>query len=157
IQDKLDARAHAFPTDEDVVRFLREHPEWEAGDLRGTLADVEHNRSTQNASDLQLDLASNWSPEVDLVLKEGILACGIKGSGKTGVIARIIEQIIQVAAYLERRGIPMVIFDKEGDLESLLAILPNGRVVDAEHWYSAEEIITERSQVIVNLHAWAKS
>lgn len=106
---------------------------------------------------MQLDLASNFLPDINMVLKEGIFATGVKGSGKTGVLARIIEQIARVAALVERRGIPLVIFDKEGDLQSLLAMLPNGCIADADHWYTAEQIITGRLQVVVNLQAWLKA
>ena len=96
---------------------------------------------------LALSLAPRrFLPDVNIVLREGIFACGCKGSGKTGVLAKIIEQIMLVAERLDpaRRGIPGVVFDKEGDLESLLEVLPNGRLADQEHWYSAAEIITGR-------------
>jgi hypothetical protein len=106
---------------------------------------------------LRLDLASNFLPDINMVLKEGIFATGVKGSGKTGVLARIIEQIVRVAASVERRGIPLVVFDKEGDLQSLLEIFPNGCIADADHWYTAEQIVTGRLQVIVNLQAWLKA
>ncbi len=107
---------------------------------------------------LALSLAPHFLPDVNIVLREGIFACGCKGSGKTGVLAKIIEQIMLIAAQFDpaRRGIPGVVFDKEGDLESLLEVLPNGRIADQEHWYSAAEIITGRLQVVVNLQAWLK-
>jgi len=104
-----------------------------------------------------LDLASNFQPDINMILKEGIFATGVKGSGKTGVLARIIEQIVRVASRVERRGIPLVVFDKEGDLQSLLEVFPNGCIADADHWYTAEQIITGRLQVIVNLQAWLKA
>lgn len=107
---------------------------------------------------LALSLAPHFLPDVNIVLREGIFACGCKGSGKTGVLAKIIEQIMLIAAQFDpaRRGIPGVVFDKEGDLESLLEVLPNGSIADQEHWYSAAEIITGRLQVVVNLQAWLK-
>ena len=37
---------------------------------------------------LALSLAPQFRPDVDLVLREGIFACGCKGSGKTGVLAQ---------------------------------------------------------------------
>lgn len=108
---------------------------------------------------LRLDLSPNFHPDINTILREGIFACGVKGSGKTGVLARIIEQIALVSAQLDPDGlgIPFVVFDKEGDLEPLLTLLPNGRVVDREHWYSAEDIITQRLQVVVNLQSWLKA
>jgi hypothetical protein len=106
---------------------------------------------------MQLDLASNFQPDINMILKEGIFATGVKGSGKTGVLARIIEQIVRVASKVERRGIPLVVFDKEGDLQSLLEVFPNGCIADADHWYTAEQIVTGRLQVIVNLQAWLKA
>ncbi|MGH2507344.1 MAG: hypothetical protein ACRDHZ_08055, partial [Ktedonobacteraceae bacterium] len=108
---------------------------------------------------LVLSLAPNFRPDINMVLREGIFACGVKGSGKTGVLARIIEQITLIAARFDpaHLGIPLVVFDKEGDLESLLSILPNGCIADMEHWYTAEEIITQRLQVVVNLQAWLKA
>jgi len=107
---------------------------------------------------LALALAPQFRPDVDLVLREGIFACGCKGSGKTGVLARIIEQIMHIAEQIDpaRRGIPGVVLDKEGDLLSLLEVLPNGCIADQQHWYSAAEIIEQRLQVVVNLQAWLK-
>src|SRR5258708_17375527 len=107
---------------------------------------------------LALGLAPQFRPDVDLVLREGIFACGCKGSGKTGVLARIIEQIMRIAEQIDpaRRGIPGVVLDKEGDLLSLLEVLPNGCIADQQHWYSAAEIIEQRLQVVVKLQAWLK-
>jgi Mn-dependent DtxR family transcriptional regulator len=107
---------------------------------------------------LALSLAPGFRPDVNLVLREGIFACGCKGSGKTGVLAKIIEQIMRIAEQVDpaRRGIPGVVFDKEGDLLSLLEVLPNGCLADQQHWYSAAEIIEYRLQVVVNLQAWLK-
>ncbi|MEO9028344.1 MAG: hypothetical protein ABI413_05980, partial [Ktedonobacteraceae bacterium] len=108
---------------------------------------------------LVLDLAPHFRPDINMVLREGIFACGVKGSGKTGVLAKIIEQITLIAAQFDpaHLGIPLVVFDKEGDLESLGTIFPNGRIADLEHWYTAEEILTQRLQVVVNLQAWLKA
>jgi len=107
---------------------------------------------------LALSLAPRFLPDVNIVLREGIFACGCKGSGKTGVLAKIIEQIMLIASQLDPagRGIPGVVFDKEGDLESLLEVLPNGRLADQQHWYSAADIIEQRLQVVVNLQDWIK-
>jgi hypothetical protein len=107
---------------------------------------------------LALSLAPRFRPDVNLALREGIFGSGCKGSGKTGVLAKIIEQIMLIAEQLDpaRRGLPGVVFDKEGDLLSLLEVLPNGCIADQEHWYSAAEIITGRLQVVVNLQAWLK-
>ena len=55
-----------------------------------------------------------------------------------------------------RRGIPGVVLNKEGDLLSLLEVIPNGCIADQQHWYSAAEIIEQRLQVVVNLQAWLK-
>lgn len=108
---------------------------------------------------LVLYLGPNFLPDINMIVREGIFACGVKGSGKTGVLAKIIEQIALISARLDplKRGIPLVVFDKEGDLESLLEILPNGHSADPEHWYTAEKIITGRLQVVVNLQAWLKA
>lgn len=108
---------------------------------------------------LVLHLAPNFHPDMNMVLREGIFACGVKGSGKTGVMAKIVEQITLIAGRFDpaRLGIPLVVFDKEGDLESLATIFPNGCIADVEHWYTAEEILTQRLQVVVNLQAWLKA
>lgn len=110
-------------------------------------------------SHLRLHLAPNFQPDINMVLREGIFACGVKGSGKTGVMAKIVEQITLIAARFdpEHLGVPLVVFDKEGDLESLASIFPNGCIADQEHWYTAEDILTQRLQVVVNLQAWLKA
>ncbi len=95
-----------------------------------------------------LDLGPLFKPDVNVVLEEGIFCSGMKGSGKTSVLARVSEQI---ARYHESR---QVVFDSEGDLQSLVTAWNNGRIVDAHHWYTAEEIITQRLQVVVNLQSW---
>jgi len=128
--------------------------------------DQAHNEATDDATlvsvskdpRLALSLAPYLRPDVNIVLREGIFGCGCKGSGKTGVLAKIIEQITLIAKELDptRRGIPGVVFDKEGDLLPLMETLPNGRIADQEHWYSAADIIENRLQVIVNLQAWIK-
>ena len=98
---------------------------------------------------LQLSLASSFRPDVNVVLREGIFCCGVKNSGKTGILARIIEQI-------SRFPIPMIVFDKEGDLESLVSVMTNGRIADRTHWYSVEDIYTHHLQVVVNLQDWLR-
>ena len=160
-----------------IDRALGRHPESELASAEATADDTVvvpeagSENQAQNAADasamviyaardprLALSLAPGFRPDVDLVLREGIFACGCKGSGKTGVLAKIIEQIMRIAEQVDpaRRGIPGVVFDKEGDLLSLLEVLPNGCLADQQHWYSAAEIIEYRLQVVVNLQAWLK-
>ena len=107
---------------------------------------------------LALCLAPDFLPDVNILLREGIFACGWPGSVKTDVLAAIIEQIMLIAEQVDPagRGIPGVVFDKDGDLLSLLEVLPNGRIADQQHWFDAAEIIKHRLQVIVNLQAWPK-
>jgi hypothetical protein len=157
-------------SDEDLAAYLRANgldEEVITDYLGGPVADPPKTNDQQKVisvgryagSDpkMQLDLADNFLPDINTILREGIFATGVKGSGKTGVLARIIEEIARVAALIERRGIPFVVFDKEGDLQSLLEVLPNGCIADADHWYTAEQIVTGRLQVVVNLQAWLKA
>lgn len=94
-----------------------------------------------------LYLGPNFMPDTNMFLEQGIFCCGMKRSGKTSVLALIIEQI-------GRFETPLCVYDKEGDLQSLLDVLPRGVLVDREHWYSAAQILEHHLQVVVNLQSW---
>lgn len=95
----------------------------------------------------RLHLASNFQPDIDLLLKEGIAAFGVKGSGKSNLVALLIEQ-------LSRFFVPQVIFDTESEYISLLETLPHGVLGTAGHIPSGKDILTHGLQVVVDLKSF---
>jgi hypothetical protein len=94
-----------------------------------------------------LQLASNFQPDIDIILAEGLACYGIKGSGKTNVAALLAEQ---VGCY----HVPMVIFDLENEYASLLNILPAGVLADVHRLPSGYDVLEKGLQVIINLRSW---
>jgi hypothetical protein len=92
-------------------------------------------------------LADNFTPDVDMLISEGLIAFGVKGSGKSNVLARISEQ-------LERFFLPQVIFDTEHEYQSLIDFLPHGIIATASCFPSAYDILNSGLQVIVDLRSW---
>lgn len=97
------------------------------------------------SSEQVLYLAKSFTPDVDMVLENGIAAFGIKGSGKTNLVALLVEQ-------LSRFLLPQIIFDTEHEYESLLAALPHGVLATVDSLPSAYEILTCGLQVVISLH-----
>jgi len=94
-----------------------------------------------------LHLAPNFQPDVDLLTSEGLIAFGVKGSGKTNLLALIVEQ-------LRRFHLPQLILDTEGEQRSLLNLLPHGIIATANRCPSGYDIIHKGLQVIVDLRSW---
>jgi hypothetical protein len=95
----------------------------------------------------RLLLASNLQPDVDTVLAEGLAAFGIKGSGKSNLVALLIEQ-------LRRFFLPQVILDTEREYHDLLNILPHGVLATAHHCPTGDNILHQGLQVVVDLPSW---
>src|SRR5947207_9453749 len=93
-------------------------------------------------------LAPNFQPDVDTVVSEGVIAFGCKGSGKSNLVARIVEQ-------LRRFHLPQLILDTEGEQSSLLDLLPHGVLATASHCPSGRDIIEHGLQVILDLRSWS--
>src|SRR5713101_3883216 len=73
------------------------------------------------ASDLSkaLCLSPTFQPDVDLLTTEGLIAFGVKGSGKSNLVALLVEQ-------LGRFLLPQIILDTEREQHSLVNLLPHG-------------------------------
>ena len=95
----------------------------------------------------RLLLAPNFQPDIDLLIREGIAAFGVKGSGKSNLVALLIEQ-------LARFFLPMVIFDTEGEYTSLVDFLPHGVLATAGHMPSGRDILEHGLQVVVDLKSF---
>lgn len=101
---------------------------------------------TENA----LYLARNWQPDVDMILENGIAAFGLKGSGKSNLVALLVEQI-------SRFLVPCIVFDTEHEYESLLPSLPHGARASADCLPAASAILSRGLQVVVNLQSWERT
>lgn len=55
-----------------------------------------------------LQLAPNFEPDVDTLVSEGLIAFGVKGSGKSNLVARTAEQI-------GRYFLPQLILQREAE------------------------------------------
>src|SRR5713101_8103602 len=71
-----------------------------------------------------LRLAPTFQPDVDLLTAEGLIAFGVKGSGKSILLALTTEQ-------LGRFLLPQIIIDTEREQHSLINLLPHGVVATA--------------------------
>lgn len=95
----------------------------------------------------RLHLAKNFQPDIDLLIKEGVAAFGIKGSGKSNLVGLLLEQ-------LSRFFLPQVIFDTEGEFISLLETFPHGVLATAKHIPTGKDILTNGLQVVVDLRSF---
>lgn len=115
-----------------------------------------------------LDLAPGCTPCIDDVLGRSICGLGIRGSGKTTLAARLIEQI-----GLLPNIVPMAIFDDAQDYASLPEVLERAVVAGSPSWTeqwryqdyywevteeNAEEIgyliFEDRIQLILQIHTY---
>ena len=94
-----------------------------------------------------LQLAKNFNPDIDAILENGLAAFGIKGSGKSNLVALLVEQ-------LARYFLPQIIFDTEGEYDILLAQMPHGVLASRDTMPSAFDILTQGLQVVINLQSW---
>ena len=95
-----------------------------------------------------LQLADNFQPDVDLLVSEGLIAFGVKGSGKSNLVARIAEQ-------LGRFFLPQIILDTEREYHSLVNLLPHGIIATANRCPSGFDVLHKGLQVVVDLRSWA--
>src|SRR5689334_7986126 len=94
-------------------------------------------RSTQAiAADPEkaLVLAANFHPDVDLLTAEGLIAFGVKGSGKSNLVGLLAEE-------LGRYYLPQVILDTEREYKSLVNVLPHGIIGNANLCPSGYDIL----------------
>ena len=94
-----------------------------------------------------LHLAPNLQPDVDLLTAEGLIAFGVKGSGKSNLLALLVEQFCRFL-------LPQLIIDTEGEQRGLLPLLPHGLIATASACPSGYDIIHKGLQVIVDIHCW---
>jgi hypothetical protein len=96
-----------------------------------------------------LALAANFTPDVDLIIAEGIAAFGVKGAGKSNACARLLEQLSQFP-------IPYVVPDTKGEYISLKDYPHATRFViaTANACPTGREILKNRLQVVMDLRTW---
>ena len=86
-------------------------------------------------------------PDVLIGNGNGVFCSGVQGSGKTGILVRILEQ----ASLFH---VPIVVFDREGDLLSAAALMPRGVVGTYDNCPSAKDVIRDGLQVVYDLSTW---
>src|SRR5882762_11795242 len=86
-------------------------------------------------------------PDVLIGNGNGIFASGVQGSGKTGILVRILEQAA-------RFHVPIVAFDREGDILSAAGLFPKGVIGTYNNCPSAKDIISRGLQVVYDLSTW---
>jgi hypothetical protein len=126
---------------------------------RGSIADM---TTTQRSTPLQqqhstlaiagdpgkaLQLAPNFQPDIDTLVSEGMIAFGVKGSGKSSLAARTAEQI-------GRFFLPQIILDTEREYQSLINLLPHGIIATANRCPSGYDILHRGLQVVLDLRSW---
>src|SRR5216110_1259878 len=98
-----------------------------------------------------LHLAKNFIKHPDILIGDGnsILGTGMPGSGKTTVMALLLEQFGAC-------GIPFATFDLEGDLRSVVDLLPRGVLATAGNCPTAEDMYNGGLQVVFDLASWGE-
>jgi Winged helix-turn-helix DNA-binding len=94
-----------------------------------------------------LRLAPTFEPDVDLLIAEGVIAFGVKGSGKSNLLALIVEQI-------GRFFLPQIILDTEREYQSLVPLLPHGVLATAQRCPRGSDILHKGLQVVLDLQSW---
>src|SRR2546421_281029 len=77
----------------------------------------------------------------------GIFGSGVQGTGKTSIMVRILEQAA-------RFHVPMVIFDREGDIASATGHFPRGFIGTFRNCPSAKDVVGGGLQVVYDLSSW---
>ncbi len=96
-----------------------------------------------------LVLADNLRVHPDVLVGNGngIFGSGVQGSGKTSILVRILEQAAQF-------HVPMIIFDREGDLLPAIEKFPRGVIGSYQNCPSAKDVVKNGLQVIYDLSSW---
>ena len=89
----------------------------------------------------------NIPPDTLIGSGNGILIAGMPGSGKTSLMALLLEQF-------GKFHIPGAIFDLEGDLLSLVDEVPHSVVATKEHCPTARDIYQHGLMVVYDLASW---
>ena len=92
-------------------------------------------------------LGDNLSIHPDVLVGQGLFCSGVPGTGKSSILARILEQISQF-------HIPSVTFDLEGDLLSTVEYMPRGVICTAQNCASARDVLGQGLQVVYDLSTW---
>jgi len=106
------------------------------------------NTSTCGEPGNALQLADNFHPDVDMLVAEGMITFGVKGSGKSNLVARTAEQ-------LGRFFLPQIILDTEREYQSLVNLLPHGILATANRCPSGYDILNKGLQVVLDLRTWS--
>jgi hypothetical protein len=101
------------------------------------------------AAGSMMDLGRGFTLSPDAIIGNGVACFGAPGSGKTGILVRLLEQ----AAPLR---IPIIAFDKEGDLTSAVSRFPRGVVGTYTNCPLAHDILAPDGglQVVYDLTTW---
>jgi hypothetical protein len=152
----LDRTLGWFPADEDtslddaetlVVEELEQAPRASSRAFRPSFAAqvVRH----------PICLAPDLTLEANDIVGAGINIFGVKGSGKTGAVARLAEQFA-------RYRVSQVLFDIKGDLVSLVTdrrpdgrpFVPNGHTGYQGHAPRGRSVLASGGQVVYDLRTW---
>jgi hypothetical protein len=93
-------------------------------------------------------LAPDLGLDIDDVIEAGVFVAGMKGSGKSSLAARLMEQ-------LGRFPLPQIVYCLKGDFTSLVeSHFTNGLVMTRQQLYDARTILSCCLQVVVDLRSW---
>lgn len=96
-----------------------------------------------------LHLAKNLNIHPDLLIADGneIVGTGMPGAGKTTLMALLLEQFGAC-------GLPFSAFDLEGDLRSVVDLLPRGVLGTIDNCPTAQDMYKGGLQVVFDLSTW---
>lgn len=99
-----------------------------------------------------MDLGENLRIHPDQLFSNGggVFGAGVQGSGKTGIMVRLLEQAA-------RFHIPMCIWDLEGDVLSAVSEFPRGVIGTRNNCPMARDIVGSGLQCIFDLSTWGTS
>jgi hypothetical protein len=112
---------------------------------------VESGARPEKQHDGLLHLAKNLNIHPDVLIGEGteIAAFGVPGSGKTTLMALLLEQF-------GKCGIPFAVFDLEGDLGPIVPLLPRGVRGTADNCPTASDMYKGGLQVVFDLDTFGE-
>lgn len=94
-------------------------------------------------------LADNLGLDIDEMIEAGVFIAGMKGSGKSTVAARLMEQV-------GKFPIAQIVYDIKGDYVSLVeeGYFQYGLIATKEQQYDADFILSGQRQVVVDLRTF---